>query len=307
MKNFFNSNYIDKLIEIPKFIDSFHQAEFQVTDIVHNDLYRRMNDDGLFDYNYIKRGTRGKNNPSKTNLVFLTWLMMAKDLKSFGLKIDQLTKVKNYLFKEFEIEDCINFPIDKESLLKKLEVYNFDNKFIKEELLNNISSGQFLNSIKEQSVSRMFLNLHKLMATGRDIQLVIDKEGNALFIDEFDLSKDEIEELSFEKRIVLPLKSYLCYFIGEYAPIEFLVRSRILSKNEAELLNEFRRNDIISLSIKYHEGELKSYEVREYKRITLQNKLSSVLLRKDFEDITIKAKGGNIYYSDIITRTKISK
>ena len=305
MIDFFNTRYLDKLIEIPDFIETLHQMEFQVTDIVHNDLYRHMNDKGLFDYNYIQRGTRGGNNPSKTNLVFLTWLMIAVDLKDFGFKIDQLKKVKQYLFKEFDLLENIDFPTDKESLLNKLDKYEFKNDDIKNELTKKISSGKFLNGIKDKSISCMFFTLYKMIATGRDIQLHIDSSGQAIFIDEFELSDEDLQKLSFEKRIILPLKNYLIFFIGEYAPLEYLTRSKILSEREAVLLDEFRRNDIISLTVKFHKGEAHVMEIKKHKKIEIQARLSEVILKGGYEDIIIKTQNGTIHYSEQIKKVKL--
>ena len=309
MINFLNSKYLDKLIEIPDFIDTFHSTDFKITDIVNNDMYRNMNDSGLFDYDYIDRGEKtvkgATRKASTTNLVFLIWLMIVLDLKKFGFKIDQLKKVKQYLFKEFDILENINFPIDKESLLKKLNSYEFENKEIKSELSKRINSGQFLTGVQGQTASCMFMTLYKMIVTGKDIQLYINSSGEAIFIDEFDLSDEDIKELSFESRITLPLKKYLCYFIGEYAPLEYLTRSKILSEKEAMLLDEFRRNDIVSLTVKYHNGKPNTIETRKYKKMVLQNKLSNIFLQKDYEDIIIKTRDGNIYYSELTTKLKL--
>ena len=309
MIDFFNSKSLDKLIELPEFIENFHLKDFKMTDFVHNDMYRQMNDVGLFDYNYIKRGvptTKGTvNKPSKTNLVFLFWLMIAVELKEFGFVKTKLHKVKDYLFKEFDVMENIKFKIDKNSLLDSLETFDFDDKQVKIDLSKKISSGAFVSGIKDKSISRMFLTIFKMVSTGRDIQLCIDKTGEAMFVDEFELSKQEIKRLSYDSKIVLPLKKYLLFFVGHYAPSEFLIRSKILSEKEVFLLNEFKRNDILSLTVKYHKGRPNIYEAKKLEKFEIQARLSDVLISGGFEDIILKAKEGNIYYSELTTKKKL--
>ena len=307
MIELFETKYLTKPIEIPNFIREFHEKEFKVTDIVHNDLYRHLNDGGLFDYNYIQRGTKGYNNPSKTNLVFLTWLMMVKDLRDFGFVKQKLHRVKDYLFEEFDVLESFGFPVDKKSLLVKLEKYEFDNEETKNKFEQMINSGEFITRLKDVKVSRLFLTIFKLIMTGRDLQLYIDSNGETIVIDDFNLSEEELQQLSYESRIVLPLKNYLLYFVGEYAPIEFLTRSNIVTEKEAILLQEFRRNDIISMTVKYHNGDAHMYEIREYKKLKIQNRLTNLFLKKGYEDIVIRTNNGRIYYSEITTRIKFDK
>ena len=309
MIDFFNTKSLDKLIEMPKFIEAFHSTDFKITDFVHNDLYRHMNDAWLFDYDYIDRGVPTKkgeiNKPSKTNLVFLFWLMIAMELREFGFVKSKLHNVKAYLFDELDILENIKFETDKVSLLKMIEKFDFENNQKKEQLSKKISSGAFLNSIKETKVSRLFLTIFKLVSTGRDISLCVDKTGKALFVDEFDLSKEELKELSYDSKIVLPLKKYLLYFIGEYAESEYLTRTNILTEQEINILTEFKRNDILSFTVKFHKGKPNTYEVKSLRKTDASARLSEVLLKRGFEDIVLKTKQGSIYYSEFTKKTKL--
>ncbi len=309
MTEILNKKYLDKLIEIPEFIESFHLKEFKMTDIVHNDLYRHLNDGGLFDYNYIDRGVKtpkgGTHKASRTNLVFLTWLMIIVDLKELGLANKKLHKVKDYLFEEFDIVENLSFEINKENLLNELEKFDFVDKEIKTKLTKKISSGAFINGVKDKSVSRMFLTIFKMIITGRDIQLYIDGTGETMFIDEFELSKEEINDLSYDSKIILPLKKYLLFFIGEYADIDFLRRSKILNDKEVYILTELKRNDIISFTVKFHNGNPNTYEVKSLRKTDISARLSEVLLKGGFEDIVLKTKEGNIYYSEYTKKTKL--
>ena len=309
MIDFFNTKSLDKLIEMPEFIEAFHSTDFKITDFVHNDLYRHMNDAGLFDYNYIERGVPtkkgGKNKPSKTNLVFLFWLMIAMELREFGFVKTKLHKVKAYLFDEIDVMERIKFDTDKLSLLNILDKFDFEDNQKKEVLGKKISSGAFLNSIKETKVSRMFLTIFKLVSSGRDISLYIDKTGQAIFVDEFDLTKEELKELSYDSRIVLPLKKYLLHFIGEYAESEYLTRTNILTEQEVYILNEFKRNDILSFTVKFHKGKPNTYEVKSLRKTDASARLSEVLLKRGFEDIILKTKQGSIYYSEFTKKTKL--
>jgi hypothetical protein len=151
----------------------------------------------------------------------------------------------------------------------------------------------------------MFLTIMKMLSTGRDIQLYIDSSAEALFVDEFEISDAELKRLTYDSRLILPLKKYLLFFVGEYAPEDFLVRSKILTEREVFLLQEFKRNDILSFSVKFHKGKPHLYESKKLEKYQLQARLSDVLIGGGYEDIILKTKQGSIYYSEINTKTKL--
>jgi len=295
----------EKYLEIANLIEHFHKREFKVIDIIHNDLYRHMNDAGLFDYDYIIRGG-GKSNPSKTNLVFLIWLMIAKELKEFGTVKTKLNVIKDFLFEEFDIINSFSNPPSTKDLLQRLETFEFEDIANKREMRELILSGKLMQGLKGKKVSRLFWIIFEILTTGKDIQLHITKDGTPYFYDESELSEKDINILSYEKKIVLPIKSYLNYFVGEYAPTEFLTRSKILTKNEAKFLNEFRRNDIVSLTVKYHNKKPNIYETKVNAKIDMQNKLADVLSSSSYEDVTIKTKKGQIYYVELTRKEKFN-
>jgi len=309
MTDYFNSISLDKLIDLPKFIEEFHSVDFKMTDFVHNDMYRHMNDAGLFDYNFIERGTRtpkgGTNKPSKTNLVFAIWLMIAMDLKDYGFVKKKLHKVKDFLFSENDIIENLPFNTDKEGILKEIEKFEVSDKSVKRRLIKTISSGEFITKNKDKKVSRLFLSIFKLITTGNDIALYIDASGEAIFIDEKKISKKKMTDLSFNSKLILPLKKYLLFFIGEYASVEFLTRSKILTDNEVYILNELRRNDIISLTVKFHKGKPNTFETKMHRKTNITARLSEVLLKGGFEDIILKTKQGSIYFSEFTHKTKL--
>lgn len=307
--DYLNTKYLDRLIELPGYIENFHQKSFKMIDIVENDIYRHMNDAGLFDYDYIERGVPAKkgglNQPSKTNLVFAFWLMIALDLKSFGFVKKKLHKVKNYIFQEHNILENLDMEVNRDNLLQELDKFEFKNPDIKAELISKITNGSFIDALKDKSVSTLFLIIFKMLATGRDIQLYVDGTGESLFVDEFEFSKQELLDLSYDSRVVIPLKKYLLFFVGTYAELDFLTRSQILTNQEAYLLNELRRNDIISFTVKYKNGKPNTYETKKLEKIQIEARLSDVFIKGGYEDIILKTKQGQIYYSEITRKNKI--
>ena len=253
----------EKQMKIQELTESFHSKEFKVTDVIHNDLYRHMSNAGLFDYDYIERGqisSKGtKRKASKTNMVFLVWLMIARDLKEFGVVNAKLHIVKNYLF-----EDA-----------------------------------------KDMEISNLFSNIYKLLTVKNKIILSVKANGEAMFINELELSNNEIKELSCVKSIVLPLKNYIIELISEYATTEFLIRSRILNNNEAVLLDEFKIGGIKSISIKYKKGQSVFMEITKATRIEMLNRLSETFIISRYEDIIINTEERNIVYSELTKKTKL--
>ena len=108
---YFNEKNMDKLMQLVEIIESSHQLDIKMLDIINNDTYNHMNASGLFDYAFIERGHSAAkgvlNRPSQMNLVFYFYLSIIKDLKAFGLTKVKLLKVKSYLFEEFDVIDYL--------------------------------------------------------------------------------------------------------------------------------------------------------------------------------------------------------
>ena len=302
---------LDKTMEIIDLIEAFEIKDFKITDVIHNDLYRHMNDAGLFDYDYIEKGqisAKGvKRKASKTNMVFLIWLMIAKDLKEFGMTNAKLHKVKDYLFTENKITENLNFEPTKENFLDLVNWTSIKDDELKLNLKEAIKSGEFFESIENKSITNLYFNIFEMLYTKSDIKLYVKANGDTVFVDETKLSDEDIKQFSYIRAIVLPLKDYVTSLIAEYASVEFLTRSRLLSKKEAYLIDEFRRSDIKKISVKYQHGKPDLIEITRLKNVKILSRLTEVLRKNAFEDIIIKTANGNITYSEITERRKFNE
>jgi hypothetical protein len=302
---------LDKTMKIIDLIETFEIKDFKITDVIHNDLYRHMNDAGLFDYDYIEKGqisAKGvKRKASKTNMVFLIWLMIAKDLKEFGMTNAKLHKVKDYLFTENKIFDALRFKPSKENFLRLINWTSIKDDELKLKLKESIKSGEFIESLKDRNITNIYLNIYKMLYTKSDIKLYVKADGESIFVDETELPDEDIKNLSYIRAIVLPLKDYVTSLIGEYASVSFLTRSRLLSEKEAYLIDEFRRSDIKRISIKYKRNKPDVMEVTKLKEVKMINRLTEVFRRNAFEDVTIKTANGNVIYSEITERRKFDE
>ena len=302
---------LDKTMEIIDLIETYEIKDFKITNVIHNDLYRHMNDAGLFDYDYIEKGqisAKGvKRKASKTNMVFLIWLMIAKDLKEFGMTNAKLHKVKDYLFTKHKLLDILRFEPTKDNFLNLINWTSIKDDELKLKIKEMIKSGEFIDKIKDRNITNIYLNIYKMLYTRSDIKLYVKADGETIFVDETELSDEEIKNLSYIRAIVLPLKDYVASLIGEYASVEFLTRSRLLSEKEAYLIDEFRRSDIKRISIKYKKKKPDVMEVTKLKQVKMINRLTEVFRKNSFEDITIKTSNGNVIFSEITERRKFSE
>jgi len=280
-----------------------------------------MNGVGLFDYDYIERGHSAAkgvlNKPSQMNLVFYFYLNIILDLKAFGLNKNRLHKVKSYLFEEIsllegvgefaksEVDESSSTVSLTKSLTEFIKSSDFKDPQTKEYLLSSIDSGDFINDLENKSVSLLFLNIFKLISVSHDIYLLIDVNMDALFVDEMELSNQDLIDLAKDSRIIIPLKQYLVKFIGSYFKHDFISRAKVLSEKDVMILGQLKKNDIDSITVKFHKGTPNNMEVRKQKKVQIQARLSEVILKGGFEDIVLKSKQGTIYYSQLTTKTKL--
>ncbi len=307
IEDYFNEQYFDRLINLTEIIESSHEKNIKMLDLINNDTYNNMNSVDLFNYNFIERGHSASkgilNKPSQMNLVFYFYLNIIIDLKAFGLNKTRLHKVKEYLFTEDSIINSLN--IDTKSLTKTIESFDFKDNDLKDKLINQISSDKYKENLENKSYSILFLNILKLISNSHDIYLMIDVNMDALFIDETELSNDDLIDLAKDPRIIIPLKQFLLKFIGDYSSHSFISRTKLLTEKDILILNQLKQNNIESLTIKFHKGEPNTMEVKKQTKIEIQSRLSEVLLNGGFEDIVLKTKQGNIYYSELTTKTKL--
>lgn len=79
----------------------------------------------------------------------------------------------------------------------------------------------------------------------------------------------------------------------------------MLSEKDIMILEQLKKNDIDSITVKFHNGTPNIMEVKKQKKVQIQARLSEVLLKGGFEDIVLKSKQGAIYYSQLTTKTKL--
>ena len=310
IKEYFNNQQLDKLIHLAKIIETSHKPDIKMLELINNDTYNNMNSLDLFDYDYIERGHSAAkgvlNKPSQMNLVFYFYLNIILDLKAFGLNKNRLHKIKDYLLSEIPILEELGDPkLLTKSLTEYINSRDFSNPLNKESLLRKLNSGEYINELKDKNVSILFLNIFKLISVSHDIYLLIDVNMDAMFIDEMELTNQEVIDLTKESRIIIPLKQYLIRFIGDYFKHDFISKTKILSEKDVMILEQLNKNDIDSITVKFHNGMPNTMEVKKQKKIEIQSRLSEVLLKGGFEDIILKTKQGSIYYSQLTTKTKL--
>ena len=314
IETYFNEKQFDRLMHLAEIIETSHKPDIKMLELINNDAYNNMNAVGLFNYDYIEKGHSAAkgvlNKPSRMNLVFYFYLNIILDLKAFGLNKNRLHKVKSYLFSEVSILEALIEPDLStisltESLTNLINESDFEDSKIKETLLGKINSGKFINDLENKNVSLLFLNIFKLISKSHDIYLLIDVNMDAMFVDEMELSSQNLIDLAKDSRIIIPLKQYLFKFIGGYFKHDFVSRAKLLSNKDIMILEQLKKNDIDSITVKFHKEVPNIMEVRKQKKVQIQSRLSEVLFKGGFEDIILKTKQGSIYYSQLTTKTKL--
>ncbi len=309
--DFANEKLFDKLIDLAEIIETSHKADIKMLELINNDTYNNMNSIDLFDYDYIERGHSASkgvlNKPSQMNLVFYFYLNIILDLKSFGLNKTRLHKVKSYLFDKVSIKEELGLETDSltKSLTETINSYDFIDLEIKNSLLKKIESGEFAKELEDKDVSVLFLNIFKLISVSHDIYLMIDVNLDAMFVDEMELSNQDLFDLAKDSRIIIPLKQYLIKFVSAYHNHDFISRARILSDRDIMFLEKMKSTDIDSITIKFHKGEPNTMEVRKQAKININARISDILICGGYEDVILKTKEGNVYYSQLVTKTKL--
>lgn len=315
------NNFLDSLFE-PKDIESFIESLEKVSELNFSQSFvirdidissRTMNHWCQMGLMPSKQRTTGST--FHFNFYELIWFHIVKELREYGYPISKINLVKEILLTPFDLSEFFRNLTPKEvSLLRKrISRMKLDNEEVKREFTSFLFDA--LENEEELKnpvlVSIMTLMVNQFIFYRDEVNLLIDANGIAIPI--YESEKDDpiydsiMADAGFdtESYIRISLNKFFRKFILDRTHFDFVRNNNILNENEAHILSLVREGKAKSITIRFKDQKPYLLEISREKKVQVEARLSEVLLKGGYEDISLKTANGNIVVSNFVTKEKL--
>lgn len=248
------------------------------------------------------------------NFIELIWLFIVEELRSFGMSLENIRRVKEQLFEEYDLDGFIA-PLDKIGALDILRVFN--NVEDKDVEAYNDWYDQYKRNIivkpleeyiplKVTKLTDLYVLLVTHILLADRVFITISSKGDVT-----SYSAIEFNELSTDlgqdTKIILPLSKFFNKYLKDHRNLDFLSETGIINKNEAELLDKIHNGFYKEIKITFADTEIKDIKYKEEVKNTNYELLAKIIARKEYQDITIKTENGKIVYTAVEKKNKHKK
>lgn len=233
------------------------------------------------------------------------WLQIVKDLRAFGLPLETIAAVKDYLFEEnfmvdvewsdsdaFRkgIEDVAQRSITDEELKEAEESFKQGNTFIPYRFTLIV-----LGHFQYRTNTHIYIYLNGKVVVWSELEQNLNPESKP------DLS---------EPHINIPLGYYFAQFLSDETKAEFLPRIPILTREESEVLRAMRKDEVKELTIKFTKkgGKRRADLITKVdKELSDKQKkeIALILGTRDYSTITMKKQNGTQLTFEEAQRTRL--
>lgn len=249
------------------------------------------------------------------NFVELIWFNIVKELREFGFSLPKIRKVKTMLIDSIDYSDYYRnlSPNEKDMLLKKLNGLRIRDKSSKQQFLDAIKK-DLDDSVKiKEPIYTNILNIliNEFLLFREETILMIDVNGNVMPVIESEKDDPQydklMDEMNFDREsfMTISLFKFFRKFVSNRDYFNFVRENRILNENEAHILSLLREGKAKAITIRFKDEKPFMLEVTREKKILSEARLSEILLRGGYQDISMKTENGNIIFSNIVTKEKL--
>ncbi len=235
----------------------------------------------------------------KYNGVEYVWLRLVKELREFGLPIQSILNLKNYLLSEMNLLEHYT------SLFERGEIEDVHwNKFIDDIKKTFKTPTNFISTLEKQkrkinlSNTKLSVLLFSTLFSQSNVHLAIAKNGNCMVFDESpmqDLFTSSM--LMNQSYISIPLNHIVSEFMGreDLYSLNFSERETDLSQEELKIIDLIREGGINSLTVKFTDGDVSLIETEETIDIKeTKGRLVDLIQKGSYQEISYKTVKGKI-------------
>lgn len=255
---------------------------------------------------------------STLNFLELMWGKIVIDLREFGLSLEKIKEVKDFLFNPLSGKSEVKLSSKDlgEFALKKVEELNIpeDQKAQFRKMLLTEEGRKFLLSTLHQTaytlIEILVLNTILLRKNNR---IAIFKDGKCIpLLEDYRQlpipdAKNTLAIFEIEPIISIPISPYIAEFLGEEKNLQVLPDLKIVTIQEYEILEMLVGGKLKSITIEFKDGKAESFDVKSFKTMPEHqfNSLIQSIALKDYQTIQAKTNGNKNVYIERTVKKKI--
>ncbi|WP_187263624.1 hypothetical protein [Pontibacter beigongshangensis] len=231
------------------------------------------------------------------------WLQLVKDLRVFGLPLETIAAVKDYLFEEDFMAGVEYSERDMAELRRNIE----------KEVQRPLTDGEFAKVVENMRRRNTFMPYrfslivlaHFLYRSNTYIYIFTD--SRVVVWSEYETQgKPDLGE----PHITLPLSHYFFQFLNDETKAQFVAKIPILTREEHEVLRAMRNDDVKELTIKFSKkGNKRRADLitKVDKQLSDRQKkeIAQILGTRDYSTITMKTQNGTQLTFEEAQRTRL--
>lgn len=233
----------------------------------------------------------------KYNGLEYVWLRLVKDLREFGLPIDAIINLRDYLLTELDFQDYFK------SIFEKDELEGESLKFFLSELKKAVETPQdFVAEVHESNIklnnTLLSVLVFSTIFTKSNVHLAITKNGDCHVFEEspmLDLFTSSM--ILNQPYISVPLNHIIAEFMGREDLYELSMTDNLtqLNPQEKKVVDLIRKGGINALNVKFLDGEVNLIETEEtFNPKDVKGKIVDLIKRGAYQEIVYKTEKGKV-------------
>ena len=230
----------------------------------------------------------------KLSLSEAFWLKLVDQLRSFNVSLESIKRIKSDFFdRNYNVFEGLTKQQITEQLMQ-LKLVNPQN-------LKFFDLDQYLLELSKIQLNDFELMIQSILIERTPFFLIFDTKSNFILLKEGQFSNEseafqmEYEQITRRSHIRISMNNVLEEFVESFGPLNSFERVPILTKQESEVVQLMRTEDVSKVEIRYNgNSKPQMVEITTKNMINERARLNEIILSRGYQDITLKTQNGHV-------------
>lgn len=230
----------------------------------------------------------------KLSLSEAFWLKLVDQLRSFNVSLESIKRIKSDFFdRNYNVFEGLTKQQITEQLMQ-LKLVNPQN-------LTFFDLDQYLLELSKIQLNDFELMIQSILIERTPFFLIFDTKSNFILLKEEQFSNEseafqmEYEQITRRSHIRISMNNVLEEFVESFGPLNSFERVPILTKQESEVVQLMRTEDVSKVEIRYNgNSKPQMVEITTKNMINERARLNEIILSRGYQDITLKTQNGHV-------------
>ncbi len=253
------------------------------------------------------------NKTHRFSITDFAWIKLIEKMRAFNFPLKAIKTFRDELLAgdPKELEDVLNSDFLFNAVL---QIENGENPELIREYMQRPETKQELMAMLPpdlKSGNRLATLVLVSLTLQTPISFLMDHSGKATLFNPLMLKdglygQEETEQIFTSSFVSISLTEVLAEVL-RLSKIETLHGDLMLvSDAEANVLQSLREDELISVLIRFdQEHEMDLMEIKKLQRVELETRLLEMILKKGYQDITVKTQHGKIVHCENVIKVKL--